>query len=289
MNSQSHLAVSEIVCHCLIIFRGRILVKLFLNFMCFLVSVAFLLANVATAQQLDIKAEGPGLHKLEVTHPDGTHQRYIINVPESYDGTKAVPLILGLHYGFQRVEGSERPEPYWTEGFFTKIYQQAFKPLNAIFLAADSVNGNWSTPENEAAVLSLMDSIIATYNIDDKKTIVTGYSMGGFGTWHMASKYQNRFAGALPIAGMPVAMDTFRENGEFIDVDWNIPLYIIHSKVDGLIDIGPTTEYVKKLKAEGKDVTFQVLEVITHHQENLLPEPMGKTVPWIKKVWQNAE
>ncbi len=263
--------------------------KSFLKLTFCLAGGVFLIMTAASAQELDIEVKGFGLHKLEVTHPDGTLQRYIINIPQGYDGSKPVPLILGLHYGFQRVEGSERPEPYWTEGFFTKIYQQAFKPLNAIFLAADSVNGNWSTPENEAAVLRLMDSVIATYNIDDKKTIVTGYSMGGFGTWHMASKYQDRFAGAVPIAGMPVAMDTFREDREFIDVDWHIPLYVIHSKVDGLIDIGPTTEYVKKLKTDGKDVTFQVLEVLTHHQENMLPEPMGKTVPWIKRVWRNAE
>jgi len=251
--------------------------------------VFWLYAAISNAQELEIKEMGPGLHRMEVTHPDGTLQRYIISVPDGYDGSKAVPLILGLHYGFQRQEGSTIPEPYWSEGFFTKIYQQAFKPLGAIFLAADSVNGNWSTPENEKAVLSLMDSVIATYNIDPSKTIVTGYSMGGFGTWHFASKFQDRFAGALPIAGMPAEMDGFRENRKMLDVDWKIPLYIIHSRVDGLIDIGPTEDYVKKLEAEGKDVTFQVLTVITHHQENLLPEPMGKTVPWIRRVWENVK
>ena len=251
----------------------------------------FILSSVlnSSVQALDIEVMGPGLHKLSVTHPDGTVQPYIINIPDDYDGNKAVPLILGLHYGFKQVDGITIPEPYWTEGFYTKIYQQAFKPLNAIFLAGDSVNGNWATPENEAATMRLMDSVIEAYNIDASKTIVTGYSMGGFGTWHWASKFQDRFAGAIPIAGMPADMDTFRETRKMLDVDWKIPLYIIHSKVDGLIDIGPTEDYVKQLKADGKDVTFQVLTVITHHQENFLPEPMGKTVPWIKKVWESAE
>ena len=108
-----------------------------------MVSGFMIMMTSANAEILDLDVQGPGLHKLEVTHSDGTLQRFIINIPEAYDGKTAVPLIWGLHYGFQGMNGAKRPEPYWTEGFFTKIYQQAFKPLNAIFVAADSVNGNW--------------------------------------------------------------------------------------------------------------------------------------------------
>ncbi len=255
------------------------------------ISLIFLVCGITSvsAQELDIEIKGPGLHKMMATHPDGTVQSYIINVPEGYDGGEAVPLILGLHYGFRRTEGSTVPEPYWVEGFFTKIYQQAFKPLNAIFLAADSVNGDWTTPENEEAVTRLMDSVIAAYNIDDSKTIVTGYSMGAFGTWHWAAKFQDRFAGAITIAGAPSTLARNPEERVMIEADWNIPLYVMHSRMDELIDIGPTKAYAEKLKADGKDVTFHELTVITHHQENLLPEPMGKTVPWIKRVWASAE
>lgn len=254
-----------------------------------IISIFTVMISVASAQELDIKEMEPGFHKMEVTHPDGTLQRYIIDIPEGYDGSKAVPMILGLHYGFGGMGGDNRPEAYWTEGFFNKIYQQAFKPLGAIFLAADSVNGNWQSPENEKALMRLWDSVNATYNIDQRKTIVTGYSMGAFGTWHWASKFQDRFAGAFPIAGMPADMNTFREDGKLLDTDWKIPLYIMHSHVDGLIDIAPTIEYVKKLKAAGKDVTFHELFVITHHQENLLPESVGHAVPWIKNIWQKID
>lgn len=58
-------------------------------------------------------------------------------------------------------------------------------------------------------------------------------------------------------------------------------------QLDEVIDIAPTMEYVNKLKADGKNVTFQELTVITHYQFKLLPESIGKTVPWIKKVWDN--
>ena len=261
--------------------KNTLIIPLIISFFC--------IYSASYSQELDLERQGPGFHKLIATHPDGTVQSYILNIPENYDAATPTPLILGLHYGFRPVEGSSVPEPYWVEGFYRKIYEQAYKPLNAIFLAADSVNGNWQTKENEDALLRLLDSVIATYNIDARKTIVTGYSMGGFGAWHWASKYQDRFAGAFPIAGMPADMNSFRDGVEMINIEWKIPLYVMHSRVDELIDIGPTEEYVKKLQNDGKDVTFHVLEVITHHQENLLPEPVGKTVPWIKRIWRNID
>ncbi|MDG1438128.1 MAG: hypothetical protein P8P98_04065 [Emcibacteraceae bacterium] len=249
------------------------------------IGLYILLTGSVIAQDLDIERMGLGFHKMEVTHPDGTLQRYIIDIPENYDHSNPTPMIFGLHYGFRPTDENNRPEPYWTEGFFKKIYQQAFKPLNAIFFAADSVNGNWQTSENEETLLRLWDAVNSTYNIDQRKTIATGYSMGAFGTWHWASKFQDRFAGAFPIAGMPADMNTFRENGKMLDTDWKIPLYIMHSHEDELIDIAPTIEYVKQLKVDGKDVTFHELFVLSHHQENLLPESVGHAVPWIKDIW----
>lgn len=251
--------------------------------------VSFLFVFSSATNALEIEKLGPGFHKKVVKHDDGTYQYYVINIPENYDSSKPTPMILGLHYGFGGMGGDNRPEPYWTEGFFNKIYKDAFKPLNAIFFAADSVSGNWATPENDKALNALWDAVNKTYNIDERKTIVTGYSMGAFGTWHWAAKYQDRFAGAFPIAGMPADLNTFREDRKMLDTDWKIPLYIMHSHADELIDIKPTIEYVKKLKSQGKDVTFHELTVITHHQENLLPESVGHAVPWIKKIWAKID
>jgi len=56
----------------------------------FIISLFSILNSVATAQELDIKEMGPGFHKMEITHPNGTLQRYVIDIPEGYDGSKAV-------------------------------------------------------------------------------------------------------------------------------------------------------------------------------------------------------
>lgn len=249
-----------------------------------------LVCFTAYAQDNDLSIEimGPGLHKLETIHPDGTMQRYMINIPKTYDGTQAVPLILGLHYGYERNnDNPERPVAFIGNEYYSKLYQEAFKPLNAIFVAPDSINGRWNTPENEAAVLRLMDAVIAGYNIDPKKTIVTGFSMGAFGTWYMASQHQDRFAAALPIAGIPADMATFRQNMKFIDIDWKIPLYIMHSRVDEVVPFQPTETYVKQLKEQDKDVTFHIIDDLSHHETVKYAEPVKQMVPWIENVWRN--
>ena len=87
----------------------------------FIISLFSILTSVTFAQELDIQKMGPGFHKMEITHPDGTLQRYVIDIPEGYDGSKAVPMILGLHYGFGGMGGDNRPEPYWTEAFLIKF------------------------------------------------------------------------------------------------------------------------------------------------------------------------
>ena len=74
----------------------------------------------------------------------------------------------------------------------------------AIIVAPDSIRGDWNTAENERGVNLLLDSVLASlasYSIDTKKIVVTGFSMGGTGTWHFAQKYPQRFSAAVPLAG----------------------------------------------------------------------------------------
>ena len=39
--------------------------------------------------------------------------------------------------------------------------------------------------------------------VDMKRIAVTGFSVGGTGSWHFAAKYPERFSAAIPVAGRP--------------------------------------------------------------------------------------
>jgi predicted peptidase len=60
-------------------------------------------------------------------------------------------------------------------------------------------------PDNEVwdpdVLMSLVDTLQAELRVDPVRTYVTGLSMGGYGTWALASKYPQRFAAVAPVCG----------------------------------------------------------------------------------------
>ena len=121
-----------------------------------------------------------------------------------------------------------------------------------------------------------MDSVIASYNVDEKKTLLTGFSMGGRGTWYLAGRNQGVFAAAIPVAGSPAA-----------DTDeWEVPLYVIHSRQDRVLPLQPTQQYVDKLKENGADIRLVVIDGVTHYETGRFAEPLQKAVPWIRNAWK---
>ena len=63
---------------------------------------------------------------------------------------------------------------------------------------------------NEQGVNVLLAAVEKSYAIDQKKVVVTGFSMGGRGTWDWADKYPDRFSAAIPISGTPAASGAWR-------------------------------------------------------------------------------
>src|ERR1700676_4865884 len=121
----------------------------------------------------------------------------------------------------------------------------ALAELGAIIVAPDSVRGNWSSPENEKAVNALLDMVVAHYSIDKKKIAVTGFSMGGAGSWHFAEKFPERFSAAIPVAGTPPSSAS----------GWRLPVLAIHSRDDQVAPFDPTEARIAELQKAGANAT----------------------------------
>jgi predicted peptidase len=152
----------------------------------------------------------------------------------------------------------------------------ALADLGAIIVAPDSVRGDWSTPENEKAVNALLDMVLARYAIDRKKIAVTGYSMGGAGTWHFAEKFPERFSAAIPIAGRPPASAA----------GWRLPVLAIHSRDDQVVPFDPTEARIAELQKAGVNAKLIALTGITHYQTNRFAGALMRAVPWLREVWK---
>jgi predicted peptidase len=197
--------------------------------------------------------------------------RYAISIPRNYSPSKPVPLILALHFG---VGGGD------AAGAGGEMVQILIGPalgeVGAVIVAPDSVRGDWSSSENEKAVKALLDMVLASYSIDKKKIVVTGFSMGGTGSWHFAETFPERFSAAIPIAGRPPASAS----------GWRLPVLAIHSRDDQIVPFGPTEARIAELQKAGVNAKLIPLTGITHYETSRFRDALRQAIPWLREVWK---
>jgi len=234
---------------------------------------SFILSLVAVASMSGqttspVPVRGPGVHIETLRMGDGRFMRYVVSVPKDYSASKPVPLVLALHYG-----GSPNGA---AQGLMLSLVQPALADLGAIIVAPESMGGAWNTAGNDSAVITLLDAVEASYRIDPKRMAVTGFSMGGTGTWSFVAKYPDRFSAAVPVAGMPPA-----SIGQ-----WRTPVFAVHSRNDEVMPFGPTEVRIKELQKAGVRAELVVLTGIAHYETNRFADGLRRAVPWLKQTWQ---
>jgi predicted peptidase len=211
---------------------------------------------------------GPGIHQLTLPLPGGQTLRYTLAIPDSYRGGQPAPLIVALHFG-------GRVTPFYGRGMLEVLVLPALADLEAIAVAPDALDQGWDDALDEGAVLALLDHLGATLAIDRKRVLCIGYSMGGVGTWYLASRHPDRFTAAIPIAGRPPGQ-----------LDVKIPVYALHGRQDEVMPIGPTESLINHLSAGGADARLMVVNDATHYQTDRFVDPLryagGR---WLRRVW----
>jgi predicted peptidase len=213
----------------------------------------------------------PGLHDLTLPRADGAAIRYTISIPRNYSPSTPVPLILALHFGVRGADAAGAGA-----AMVRILIGPALADLGAIIVAPDSVRGDWSSLENEKAVSALIDMVLARYSIDQKKVAVTGFSMGGAGSWHFAEKFPERFSAAIPVAGRPPTSAS----------GWRLPVLAIHSRDDQVAPFGPTEARIAELQRAGVNAKLIALTGITHYETSRFGDALRQSVPWLREVWK---
>ena len=213
----------------------------------------------------------PGLHELTLARAGEPGVGYAISIPTTYSPSTPAPLMLALHYGI-----GNRDSTGVGADLVKGLIGPALVGLGAIIVAPDSVRGNWSTSENEKAVNALLDMIMAHYAIDKKRVAVTGYSMGGTGSWHLAEKFPERFSAAIPIASRPPASAA----------GWRLPVLAIHSRDDQVVPFDPAAARIAELQKVGVNAKLIALTGIAHYEAGRFREPLREAIPWLQEVWK---
>ncbi len=112
----------------------------------------------------------------------------------------------------------------------------------------------------------LLDDIQKEYRIDRKKMFLTGYSMGGYGTWNYAMLNPGTFAAIVPVSGgamIPKHAQCLKD----------VHVWAFHGAEDTLVPIEETRRVVDILKSCNDNVRFTIYpdaghEVCTTAYEN---------------------
>jgi len=208
----------------------------------------------------------PGFHKMTLDLEGGGALRYSLFVPRLKPG-EAAPLVLALHYG-----GPVRP--YYSFPFLQACAAPGFESLDAVIVAPDCPGRGWTDPQSESAVLELLDLALRDWPVDRRRTVVTGFSMGGIGAWYLAERHPERFSAAVPVAGAPAGV-----------VEGSIPVYAIHSSRDEVIDLEPTRRAIDALRGRGVTAELLVFPGPTHYETALYCRPLTRAAKWLRKLW----
>jgi predicted peptidase len=202
---------------------------------------------------------------------DGEGRTYGLLIPKAAPEGDGYPLILGLHYA------SPTPglSPYFGLGFVGQLVLPAFQELNAILVAPDAPDETWTSSVSERLVLAVLDDTAKEHKIDPKRMLVTGFSMGGIGTWTFAARHADRVRGAIPIASAPPSAD----------LKPAVPVYVIHSRSDESQPFDKTEQAVRALETAGANVTLVALDDVPHRDVTQYIEPLAAAIPWVNKVW----
>ena len=164
--------------------------------------LCLVLASCSTPVEVETFLQGtfPLDRSLQSVEAPADELRYLLWFPPGYgDGTER-PLVVFLHGS-----GDENYDAQWVMSYgLPSTLAGGDQPdsFDAVVLMPQAGPGtSWWSQRQPEAVDALIADVVDRYDIDSSAISVTGLSMGGFGTWHMVTRFPGRFARAASISG----------------------------------------------------------------------------------------
>jgi phospholipase/carboxylesterase len=199
----------------------------------------------------------------------GSRGGFSLYVPEYYTPDRAWPLVMALHGG----SGNGR-------GFLWSWLRDA-RSFGAILAAPTATGPTWALmgDDNDTPNLGrILDSIRSRWNVDPKRTLLTGMSDGGTFCYVTGFESTSPFTHLAPVAAtfhplMAEIADAQRLRG--------LPVHIVHGRLDWMFPVQVARQTKDALSAAGANVTYRELDDLSHCYPREMNAPILK--------WLNGE
>ena len=198
-----------------------------------------------------INQESPGKQR-ECTFEQTARLRYLRFLPRGY-GTgpeEKWPLILFLHGMGERGDDLELVKIH---GIPKIIERQPDFPFVAV---SPQCPDETTWRDHHLTLKALLDEVVANYAVDAHRIYLTGLSMGGYGTWSLATRYPELFAAIAPIcgSGSPDLASALKD----------VPVWAFHGAEDEIVKLEAGQRMVDALRSCGGNVRFTVYPGVGH-------------------------
>jgi predicted peptidase len=223
--------------------------------LCFVLAASFLIGCSQTEKN-EMKfslLERGGQHSrtFDKTITKTLSCNYLLFLPEDYGREKkSWPLILFLHGAGERGSDIEKVKVHGPPKMV-----QTQKDFPFIVVSPQCPEGDWWTDKTEL-LINLLDGIVARYDVDTERIYLTGLSMGGYGSWALASKYPDRFAAVVPICGGGdrILARTLKD----------VPIWAFHGAKDSVVPVEESKELVEAINARGGNAKLTIYPDANH-------------------------
>lgn len=214
-------------------------------------------ANLGAQTDPDISAQQRAHFEKQITKT--LEANYLLFLPEGYDAKAETkwPLMIFLHGAGERgtnlnlVAVHGPPKLVKTD-----------KEFPFVLVSPQCPSGQrWQ----DDLVLALLDDVIARHNVDTNRVYLTGLSMGGYGSWSLATKHPERFAAVAPICGGGETIDVLLSSRQKSAALKTLGVWAFHGGKDPVVPLAESERMVNVLQRVGcTDVKLTVYPETGH-------------------------
>lgn len=253
--------------------------------------LALFLVALSVAAPAKAKSRETGFLDRTITL-QGTVYKYQVFVPDNWNPHQKWPIILFLHGAGERADDGLQQTDI---GIGTAIRVDRTRIPAIVVMPQCRKNLWWVEPPMDDLAMSALAAATKEFRGDPQRTYLTGLSMGGYGSWHLAAKYPGRWAAMIVICGgvhPPAAtLKAHPELAKFTSADpsaysqiaakvGKVPVWIFHGTDDDIVPVAESQHMRAAMTQIGAEVHYTEFPNTKHVSwDKAYDDP--KLLPWL--------
>ena len=170
---------------------------------------------------------------------DGINREYVLYIPNSYDGTSAVPVLFNFH-GFgdnasDYMNNADMRAVAESDTFILVYPQGSCSDGSSHWNPCPTGGDNKSTADDVGFVESMISEISSQYNVDMERIYAAGYSNGGMMAYGLANYKSDLIAAVASVSG--AMLDCIGSTSH------PMPVVHLHGTSDGVLPYNGSSDW----------------------------------------------